>query len=185
VPKTLRPLSQSELAKLQPAEFIHWLKTCPDEKLVLRTVQNLRRGFARNDPIIARLYGLPVPKKRGRPLTRPLDPPASGPKPRGRPKERWATDAYSPLSIVIAIAIERRLLSKREFTDILIEEGVIPERSDTSDSSPYHYLKRLAKVGQENLRLHPENRQYHPKTKSRLIADIKQVAAEYLQFSKS
>jgi len=196
-------LASSERAKLQqklklardpslprsPEEFIHWLKTCPDEKLVIRTIRRLRREFAHKNPIIVLLSGMTLPKKRGRPRTRSLVQPFSEPKPRGRPKGRYATDAYSPLSIVIAWTLKKHLLSKAELARLLSAEGVIPEGYDKSDARPFHCLDSLAKVGQETIRFHPENRRLLSerigKKKDRAIEFLKQFAADYLYSSKS
>jgi hypothetical protein len=122
---------------------------------------------------------MPLPKKRGRPQTRSLLRPASEPKPRGRPKGRYDTAFYSPLSIGIAVALESKLLSKKELVGLLSREGIFSEGWDRSDANPFHHLNRMAKVGKETLEYHPETRRLFSKSKDTMIAFLKQLAVEY------
>jgi hypothetical protein len=162
-------------------QIIDWIITHPNEKDVLSLVRITRRDFARKHPISARLYGWTIPKRRGRPTARQKFALPSGSKVRGRPKGRFATACYSALSIGIALALERQLLSKSELVRLLSEERVIAEGWDKSDASPYHKLRRMATVGQETIQLHPELRQHCPQDKERMINLLKQCARENLK----
>jgi hypothetical protein len=169
-------------------EHVPFLVTHSQEKEVLRILRDFRRqyrAYVERNPIDSRIRAkiskwewLP-PKKRGRPSTRPHFKLAAASKPGGRPKGRYDTAFYSPLSISIVLALESRQFSKRELVSLLTEEGIIPEGEDKSDANPYHRLDRMARVGKETIKLHPNLRQNTPKSKTRLVALLRRCATAY------
>jgi hypothetical protein len=169
---------------------VPFLVTHAQEKDVLRILRTFRRQYReylKRKPVESRLKAISsgwewlLPKKRGRPPSRSKSTPASVSKPRGRPKGRHDTASYSPLSIGIALALESGLFSKGELVRLLIKDRVIPEGGDKSDANPYHRLDRIAKVGNETLKLYPNLRQDLPKSKTRLIVLLRRCTPEYLR----
>lgn len=196
---TLRELHQKLCELIENLQDrASFLISHPNEKEVLPQLRTIRRQYREliaKQPIISKvvtgLLGLSwsPPKQRGRPPARSQSPIKQGSRLMGRPKGSYATDAYSPMSILIAWILEERLLSKREIVDTLIKAGVVPEVSDRSEADPYHRINRLARVGKETMQEHPEARHILSKEtgkqKGKVVLLLIQYANEYLRPSKS